>query len=72
MTKAGGRWYWTITRAGLQPTGQTTAIVSMVIHQVRYGAAAVLFRQVKFTTDILFDVVMLHVGMWPATENGKS
>jgi len=27
-----------------------------------------LFRQVKFSAGILFDVVMLHVGMWPTAE----
>lgn len=68
MTKAGGWWYRTITRTSLQPTGQTAAIMSMIIHQVGNGTAAMFFRQVKFATSILFDVVMLHVGMWPVTK----
>lgn len=26
-----------------------------------------LLRQIKFSASVLFDVIMLHVGMWPAT-----
>lgn len=66
VTEAGGRWHRTIAGAGLQSTGQTAAVVSMVINQIGNGSAAVFFRQIKFSAGILFDMIMLHVGMWPA------
>lgn len=68
MTETGSRWHRTIAGAGLQSTGQTAAVVSMVINQIGNRAAAVFFRQVKFSASILFDVIMLYVGMWPAAE----
>lgn len=69
MTEAGGWRYRTIAGAGLQATGQAAAIMSMVIHQIGNGTAAVLFRQIKLAAGVLFDMVMLHVGMWPATKS---
>lgn len=68
MTEAGSWWHGTIAGAGLQSTGQTAAVVSMVINQIGNGSAAVFFRQVKFSAGVLLDMIMLHVGMWPATE----
>lgn len=68
MTETGRRRYRTIAGAGLQSTGQAAAIMSMVIHQIGNGAAAVLFRQIKLAAGVLFDMIMLHVGMWPATK----
>lgn len=68
MTETGSRWHRTIAGTGLQSTGQAAAVVSMVINQIGNGAAAMFLRQVKFSACILFDVVMLHVGMWPAAK----
>lgn len=71
MTKAGSWWYRTIAGTGLQSTGQTAAIMSMVIHQIRNGTTTVFLRQIKFSAGILLDMVMLYVGMWPAATQSE-
>lgn len=52
-----------IARAGLQTGRQSATVVLVVVDQIGDGVTAVFLREEKLPTTVLFDVVVLHVGV---------
>ena len=67
VTETGGWRHGPIAGAGLQPTGQTAAVVPVIINKIWNRAATMLLRKIKLTPLVLLDVIVLHVWMRPVT-----
>lgn len=69
MRQTGRRWHGSIARRRLQATRQTARIVPMIVDQIGYSFAAMLFGQIVFGAMVLLDVIVLDVRLRTVRED---